>query len=73
MKASLPTIKNRLARRGVKIEEPGSEWIARRIVECADAHRDSHYGEFVQTEGRSARQVAEDITERLRRPGKLTY
>lgn len=67
LKASLPTVKERLARRGVKSEGRGSEWIARRIVECADAHRDSHFGEFVETEGRSARDVAEDITERLRR------
>ena len=68
LKASLPTVKQRLASRGVKIEGPGSEWIARRIIECAEAHRDSHFGEFVETEDRSAREVAQDITERLRKP-----
>lgn len=72
LKASLPTVKKRLVGRGVKVEGPGSEWIARRIIECADAHRDPHFGEFVETEGRSAREVAEDITERLRQPGALT-
>jgi hypothetical protein len=66
LKASLPTVKKRLLGRGVRIEGPGSECIARRIIECAGAHRDSHFGEFVDTEGRSACEVTEDITERLR-------
>jgi hypothetical protein len=66
LKASLPTVKRRLVVRGDKIEGHGSEWIARRIIECAEAHRDPHFGEFVDTEDRSAREVAEDITRRLR-------
>ena len=58
--------------RGSKIEGPGSEWIARRIVECADAHRDSDFGEPVDTEDRTAGEVAEDIFERLRQPHTTT-
>src|SRR5687767_10426053 len=52
LRASLPTVRRRLGERGTKIEGPGSEWIARRIVECADAHRDPHFGEPVDTEDR---------------------
>ena len=65
LKAALPTVKKRLAGRGTKIEGPGAEWMARRIVECAEAHRDPHFGEPVETEDRSAREVAADVTERL--------
>jgi hypothetical protein len=69
LKAGLPTIKKRLAGRGDRLEGPGSEWMARRIVECVAAHRDPRFGEPVETEDRSAREVAEDIFGRLRRPG----
>jgi hypothetical protein len=72
LKASLPTVRRRLVGRGTKIEGPGSEWIARRIVECADAHRDPHFGEPVDTEGRTALEVAEGIIERLRQPPTKT-
>jgi hypothetical protein len=72
LKASLPTVKRRLAERGTKIEGPGSEWIARRIVECADAHRGPHFGEPVDTEAHSAREVTEEIVKQLRRPRAKT-
>jgi hypothetical protein len=65
LKASLPTVKKRLAARGTRIEGPGAEWVSRRIVECAEAHRDPHFGEPVETEGRTAPEVAQDITRRL--------
>jgi broad-specificity NMP kinase len=68
LKASLATVKKRLVERGTKIEGQGTAWIARRIVECVEAHNDSHFGEPVDTEGRSAREVAEDIIKRLQRP-----
>jgi chloramphenicol 3-O-phosphotransferase len=71
LKASLPTVEKRLLGRGTKIEGPGSEWIARRIKECAEAHRDTHYGEPVETEERSAREVAEDVIERLRKSSAM--
>ena len=69
LRAGLPTVKRRLAGRGTIIEGPGSEWIARRIVECEEAHRDPHFGEPVDTEGRNAREVAEEIIKRVQRPG----
>lgn len=68
LNASLATVKKRLVERGTKIEGPGSEWIARRIIECVEAHNDPHFGEPVDTEDRSAREVAEDIIKRLQRP-----
>src|SRR2546423_1722678 len=72
LKASQPTVRRRLVERGSKIEGPGSEWIARRIVECADAHRDYDFGEPVDTEDRTAREVTEDIIKRLRQPTTTT-
>lgn len=68
LKASLPTVKKRLVGRGTRIEGTGAEWLARRIVECAEAHRDTHFGEPVETEDRTAREVAEEIVKRLRQP-----
>jgi hypothetical protein len=68
LKASLATVKKRLVERGTEIEGPGTEWIARRIVDCVEAHNDPHFGEPVDTEGRSAREVAEYIIKRLQRP-----
>jgi len=65
LKASLATVRRRLVKRGTKIEGSGSEWITRRITECADAHRDSHFGEAVDTEDRTALEVAEDIIRRV--------
>jgi predicted kinase len=72
LRAGLSTVKSRLASRGERVEGPGSEWIARRIVECADAHRDPHFGEPVETEGRTAIEVAGDIIERLRRAPQMS-
>jgi hypothetical protein len=66
LRAGLPTVKERLAGRGTPAEGPGSEWCARRIVECAEALRDPHFGEPVETEGRPARAVSEEVVERLR-------
>jgi predicted kinase len=65
LKASLPTVKERLTERGDKTEGPGAEWVARRIVECAEAHRDPHFGEPVNAEDRTAREVAADVADRL--------
>jgi len=66
LKASPATIKKRLMERGTRIEGPGTEWIARRIIECIEAHNDNHFGEPVDTENRSAHEVAEEIINRLR-------
>ncbi len=70
LKASLDTVKKRLVQRGTQIEGTGSEWIARRILECADAHHDSYFGEPVDTECRSAHDVAAYILIRLQQPQK---
>jgi hypothetical protein len=72
LKASLPTVKDRLVARGTRIEGPGTEWIARRIVECSEAHRDPHFGEPVDTEDRTASEVAEDIRTRVQQPCATT-
>jgi predicted kinase len=65
LRASLATIRKRLVERGTKIEGPGTEWIARRIIECVEAHNDPHFGVPVDTEGRSATEVSADIIEKL--------
>jgi hypothetical protein len=72
LKARLPTIQERLVKRGTKTEGPGSEWISRRILECAEAHRDSFFGEPVDTEDQSAPEVAEYIMTRLNQSGAAT-
>ena len=66
LRASLPAVRRRLIDRGTPIEGPGAEWIARRIVECAEAHRDAGFGEPVDTEDRAAPEVAADILDRLK-------
>ena len=68
LKAGLGTIKKRLVERGTEVEGPGTEWIARRINECVEAHNDPHFGEPVDTEGRSAGEITEEIIKRLQRP-----
>lgn len=68
LRAGLPTVRKRLAGREAESDGPGAEWLARRVVECAEAHRDPHFGEPVETEGRPAREVCEDIFNRLRKP-----
>jgi hypothetical protein len=66
LRATLPTIQRRLAERG-----SGGAWLARRVKECVDAHCDPHFGEPVDTESRSARQVADEILARFgERPGQ---
>jgi chloramphenicol 3-O-phosphotransferase len=65
LRASLETIKQRLVGRGDLTEGAGSEWIARRIVECVEAHRDSHFGEPVETENRTPAEICEEIVLRL--------
>lgn len=65
LRASLETVKRRLAGRGTAVEGPGAEWMARRIAECAAAHLDPHFGQPVDTETRSAGEVAAEIVRRL--------
>ncbi len=65
LKANLATVKTRLIGRGTKLEGPSSEWISRRIVECAAAERGGDLGEPIETDERSAGEVAEEILRRL--------
>lgn len=65
LRANLETVRQRLTARGDRIEGVGSEWIARRIVECAEAHQNPHFGEPVETENRTAEEVSREIIRRL--------
>src|SRR5262245_55127832 len=65
VQADLGNVKKGLVERGAKIEGPGAGWIARRIIECVEAHHDSHFGEPVDTEGRAASEVTEEIIKKL--------
>lgn len=72
LRASLPTVQKRLEARGTKSTGPEAEWLARRIAECAEAHRDPHFGEPIATEARDAREVAAELVRRLQRPTAAT-
>lgn len=72
LKASPSAVKSRLMKRGVKIEGTEAGWIRRRIIECAEAHRDPQFGEPIDTEDRSPHAVAEDIAKRLQQPSATT-
>ncbi len=63
LRASLATVRKRLLQRDDN--EQVSAWIVRRIVECSDAHSDPHFGEPVDTEERSAKDVAAEIAHKL--------
>ena len=68
LRASLPTVKKRLAERGTSVAGTEAAWIAGRNAECADAHRDPHFGEPVETEDRTAREVVAEILNKIQRP-----
>lgn len=70
LRAGVETVQRRLAGRGTPVDGPGAEWIARRVRECAEAHRDPHFGEPVDTEALTAREAAEEIVRRLHAPGR---
>jgi hypothetical protein len=65
LRAGMPTVLRRLEGRGAKIAGGDSEWIVRKARACIDAHRDTHYGEPVETEGVAAAEVAQDILSRI--------
>jgi len=65
LRGNLATIEKRLERRRLDPNGREATWIKRRIRECVEAHREPHFGEPVDTENRSAREVAEDILRRL--------
>jgi hypothetical protein len=65
LRASEAVIKERLVGRGTVIEGTEAAWITCRVRECVAAHRDAHFGEFVDTEAGLAHEVAADIIQRL--------
>lgn len=67
LRASLATIERRLEKRRLDLDSKDGVWISRRIKECVEAHRDPHFGEPVETESRTAREVADEILERVTR------
>jgi chloramphenicol 3-O-phosphotransferase len=64
--ADLETVQQRLAERKLEPASREAVWIDRRIRECVSAHRDSYFGESIDTKNRTAREVAEDILQRLK-------
>ncbi len=68
LRAGMPTILGRLAMRGDDVSGGGSEWVVRKARECVAAHEDEHFGEPIDTEQRSAREVAQEILDRLGLP-----
>ena len=68
LRAGMPTILGRLAMRGDDVRGGGSEWVVRKARACVAAHEDEHFGEPIDTEQRSAREVAQEILDRLGLP-----
>jgi broad-specificity NMP kinase len=67
LRATLPTVKQRLAQRGTDNDERAANWVARRIIECVEAHQDLHFGEPIETDDRPAHLVAAEIEAKLTR------
>jgi broad-specificity NMP kinase len=68
LRASLATVRSRLMQRGIHLEGVETEWIARRVVECAEAHLDPHFGEPIETDDRLPPEITREIIEKLRPP-----
>jgi chloramphenicol 3-O-phosphotransferase len=64
--ADLETVEQRWAERKLERNNRETIWAARRIRECIAAHRDSYFGEAIDTKNRTAREVTEDILQRLK-------
>jgi len=62
--APLAVVRERLISREARCGP--TEWQLRRSAECCEAHRGPDFAELVATEGRSPREVAADILERIR-------
>jgi hypothetical protein len=68
LRAGMPTILGRLAMRGDDVSGSESEWVVRKARACVAAHEDEHFGQPIDTEQRSAREVAQEILDRLGLP-----
>jgi predicted kinase len=66
LQASLDTVRQRLAARGTPLEGQGSQWIRRRVVECAAIFQGHRFGTPVDTESRTVDDVADAIIASLR-------
>ncbi|MFN8443786.1 MAG: AAA family ATPase [Caldilineaceae bacterium] len=64
LRASLPTIHERLRQRGA-LADSGSEWVLRRSAECTLAHADPAFGLPIDTDNASAEQVADTLLKQL--------
>lgn len=60
--ATPATVRARLSARGT---DPDGAWISRRVQECLQAHVDDQFGVRINSDGRSADEVAQDIITRL--------
>jgi hypothetical protein len=65
LRATLSTVRQRIAQRGTDNDARAASWVASRLVACAEAHRDPHFGEPIETDARSAITVAADIEAKL--------
>lgn len=65
LRASLATVKQRLAERGTPAEGPNGAWLARRIVDCAAVDGDIRFGEPIDTEDRLPAAVVDEILKRV--------
>lgn len=64
--ADLPTIQQRLTTRSVKNNEPESTWTTARIETCIKTHRDTYFGEHINTDDLTPNEVAAEIIKRIR-------
>jgi hypothetical protein len=71
LRAGIETILKRLEQRGEKFESKTGEWIIQKAHKCINAHQDTRFGEPVDTEGRNAAEVANEICRRLENINKV--
>jgi chloramphenicol 3-O-phosphotransferase len=65
LKAGMPTIIDRLRKRGERVEDGDGNWSVRKARECVEAHGDVYFGESIETEGLGPDEVANEIMGRL--------
>lgn len=68
LRAGMPTILGRLAMRGDDVNGAGNGWVLRKARACVAAHEDEYFGEPIDADQRSAREVAQEILDRLALP-----
>jgi hypothetical protein len=62
--APLPIVRERLGSR--ERRRGPTQWQLRRSAECCEAHRRPEFAEHIATEGRSPREIAQEVVERIR-------